>query len=1064
MTEQLNSAMDARIYRLVRLGFLALVAAFAFLAAASTPAMAQNCSASMNFSAIGDTQTQSLQSCNTFLQPTEFDSSNARWAGLQSASGARVRGPANCGIGVSNGTGSCNQPSPATVSTSNATYAITGNSATSLFQLKLVSRSSSAAFTDTLTYSTYVGSGAEIQPTTNTLYEFSLNVAAEGGSSDATLSNLVLSAGAVDPAFASNTTSYTVDVATATASTTLTPSASDDGTTITVNGTPVASGNASDSIDLDVGPNIITVVTVSGSETKTYTVTVNREASPTPTITEQPSDQTVAAGASATFHVALTGTTGSLIFKWQYRPSGGVWLDFSSDGTAAGVTTDTLTLTPPLELPMLFDDIAVIARVSGGNISGTLDSNAATLTVNSAGEPSITTVSPDKGTTAGGTTVTITGTGFTDATGVSFGATPASSFTVVNATKITAVTASHDAGVANVAVTTAGGTDSLSNGFAYTEPLFIFSPVDGALNAGTVGAAYIGSGISASGGTGNLSYAVTGGAIPDGLTLHTDGSWSGAPNEAGPFSFMVTVTDANNDTGTADYTLEVVPTPVSSVADLSGLAVSPGTLTPAFAAGTTGYTLTVPFGTSAVTVQATAADTNARVGFDGGVAQPGVLNESYPLEDDLTEITVVVMAPDETSKVYTVTVTRNSALPSTPDAVSISPEAGALPPGKLGEFYSQQFTVSGGVGPFQFTLGGDRPPSMTLDADTGVFSGAPSAAYAFESTVIVIDKGNADAETSFDYTWVVADGSSPSFVFTPAGGTLPDAMPGEDYGDNAVAITAAGGVAPLHYKVSQDALPDGLELDETTGALTGTVAVDAELKDYAFTVTVTDASEASGTAEFTLNLIKREITAPDKSFIVPAGSTPLPVDLEKGATGGPFTKAAVAFVEPANAGRADIILGEVADASSVPVDVRGMPFKLRFIPDPAFSGTAVVGYTLINEDLVGVTTASGTVTYNLGVNVPATAAQIESLVHGFVSARQGMIASTIAVPGLLERRRMGTATDPVTGSFSPSGDGLDAQLCHQPGADECRQQCRAQASSMSATRWTLRSISGPTAR
>ncbi|HEX8979164.1 MAG TPA: IPT/TIG domain-containing protein, partial [Parasulfuritortus sp.] len=72
--------------------------------------------------------------------------------------------------------------------------------------------------------------------------------------------------------------------------------------------------------------------------------------------------------------------------------------------------------------------------------------------------PTVTGISPTSGSTAGGTSVTITGTNFTGATSVTIGGTAATSVTVVNATTITATTPAGSAGAANVAVTTPGGT------------------------------------------------------------------------------------------------------------------------------------------------------------------------------------------------------------------------------------------------------------------------------------------------------------------------------------------------------------------------------------------------------------------------------------------------------------------------------------------------------------------------------------------------------------------------------------------------------------------------------
>ncbi len=69
----------------------------------------------------------------------------------------------------------------------------------------------------------------------------------------------------------------------------------------------------------------------------------------------------------------------------------------------------------------------------------------------------VTGVSPDSGPTAGGQTVTITGTHFTGASRVMFDhQLPAASFTVDSPTQITAVTPAHATGVAHVRVHTVG--------------------------------------------------------------------------------------------------------------------------------------------------------------------------------------------------------------------------------------------------------------------------------------------------------------------------------------------------------------------------------------------------------------------------------------------------------------------------------------------------------------------------------------------------------------------------------------------------------------------------------
>jgi len=97
-------------------------------------------------------------------------------------------------------------------------------------------------------------------------------------SANANLSILKTSSGAVSPAFSTNTTDYTRAVGNAVTSITITPTAADANASITVNGLFVKSGNASESINLNVGDNTIpTVVTAQdGSTQKTYTIVATR--------------------------------------------------------------------------------------------------------------------------------------------------------------------------------------------------------------------------------------------------------------------------------------------------------------------------------------------------------------------------------------------------------------------------------------------------------------------------------------------------------------------------------------------------------------------------------------------------------------------------------------------------------------------------------------------------------------------------------------------------------------------------------------------------------------------
>ena len=70
--------------------------------------------------------------------------------------------------------------------------------------------------------------------------------------------------------------------------------------------------------------------------------------------------------------------------------------------------------------------------------------------------PTVSSVSPNSGSTAGGTAVTITGTNFAAGATVTFGSTAATNVVVVNSTTITATTPAGSAGAVTVTVTNLG--------------------------------------------------------------------------------------------------------------------------------------------------------------------------------------------------------------------------------------------------------------------------------------------------------------------------------------------------------------------------------------------------------------------------------------------------------------------------------------------------------------------------------------------------------------------------------------------------------------------------------
>jgi hypothetical protein len=77
-------------------------------------------------------------------------------------------------------------------------------------------------------------------------------------------------------------------------------------------------------------------------------------------------------------------------------------------------------------------------------------------------------VSPSSGSTAGGTSVTITGTNFTGATAVDFGSTAATNLVVNGPTSITVTVPAEPAWQTDATVITGGGTSTTSSADRYT--------------------------------------------------------------------------------------------------------------------------------------------------------------------------------------------------------------------------------------------------------------------------------------------------------------------------------------------------------------------------------------------------------------------------------------------------------------------------------------------------------------------------------------------------------------------------------------------------------------------
>jgi len=114
----------------------------------------------------------------------------------------------------------------------------------------------------------------------------------------------------------------------------------------------------------------------------------------------------------------------------------------------------------------------------------------------------------------------------------------------------------------------------------------------------------------------------------------------------------------NADLSGRDQGAVAVYGPPSNNADLAGLSLSIGTLSPAFVSATTSYSTTLPGGTSSMTVTATRAQAGASITVNGNAVTSGSPSGSLPLNFGANTLTIVVTAEDQTTtKTYTVNAT-----------------------------------------------------------------------------------------------------------------------------------------------------------------------------------------------------------------------------------------------------------------------------------------------------------------------------------------------------------------------------------------------------------------------
>lgn len=342
------------------------------------------------------------------------------------------------------------------------------------------------------------------------------------------------------------------------------------------------------------------------------------------------------------------------------------------------------------------------------------------------------------------------------------------------------------------------GTASLT--LVITAPTLTFPT---SLAGGAVGTAYAAS-VAAAGALGASTYTLASGALPADLSLNSStGAITGTPQatDAGTFHFTVKVVDAYGDTLVSGplsiaITAPTITFPASLSAGAVGTAYS-GSVAATGPVGATTYTLA-----------------------------SGTLPADLSLNSSTGGITGTPKAADAGTFTFTVKVVDAFGDTATSGSLSLTITAptltfpSSLTGGTVGTAYSASVAASGALGASTYTLAsGALPADLSLNASTGAVTGTPKASDVGTATfTIKVVDAYGDTATSGSLSITIA--AAPAIAF----GTAPTATAtvGVAY---ASALSASGGAGALTYSISSGSLPTGLDLNTSTGAITGSPSV-----------------------------------------------------------------------------------------------------------------------------------------------------------------------------------------------------------------------------------------------
>ncbi|WP_301869275.1 putative Ig domain-containing protein [Stenotrophomonas indicatrix] len=365
---------------------------------------------------------------------------------------------------------------------------------------------------------------------------------------------------------------------------------------------------------------------------------------------------------------------------------------------------------------------------------------------------------------------------------------------------------------------------------------------------------------TASGGVPGYTFAFENGTLPPGLTL-SGATLSGTPTTQGSYTFGIRVTDSSSGTGSyaevETVTLQVIPPPT--------ILVNPFTVPGATVGAGYSQTLSGSGGTAPYTFAITAGSLPAGLSLNtstGALAGTPTAAGTFNFTVTATDANTFTG-----SRAYSLVV----ALP----VIVIAPTT--LPDGTVAAAYSQSVSASGGIAPYTYAItAGALPTGLTLGG-TGGITGTPTAGGTFNFTVTATSNSTgtgAPHTGSRAYALVIA----PPTITLPAS-TLANGTQGVAY--SAMLNPASGGTGAYSYAVTAGALPPGIVLNASSGALSGTPT---SAGTFNFAVTATDSSTGTGPYSsaprgYTLQIINTPPVANPLSASVAYNSSANPITL-----------------------------------------------------------------------------------------------------------------------------------------------------------------------------------------